>query len=142
MSEQCTAITAKGTRCKAWAVRASQPPTCAAHRQGPPQVGAPPGNRNALKHGAYQTTQPAPSLDQVIHGLHRRLEELSTYIDNNRSDLEPAQYLAAVRLQGMLANRIGRLHRDRAELHGDVDDLDEAIDAALDVVGGLLGVDL
>ena len=155
---KCTATTAKATPCRAWAVRGSQPPRCSAHGGGRGPEGAPNGNENAVSRGgclaadadrgqlerrsAAAHDEATGDLNAVISDLHRRLDELSGYIDTNRDDLTTAEYLAAVRLQGMLSNRIGRLHRDRAELHRDADDLDRAIDAALDVVGGLLGVDL
>ena len=40
--------------CRAWAVRDSSPPLCAAH--GGRKGGAPPGNQNALTHGFYAST--------------------------------------------------------------------------------------
>ena len=48
---KCTAITAKGTPCKGWAIAASDPPRCAPHSG---LGGAPKGNTNAVTHGFYQ----------------------------------------------------------------------------------------
>jgi hypothetical protein len=48
---KCTAITAKGTPCKAWSIHDSNPPRCAPHSG---ITGAPKGNSNALTHGFYQ----------------------------------------------------------------------------------------
>ena len=79
----------------------------------------------------------------VIADLQRRLRQLSAYIDDNRDELSHGGYLAAVRLQGMLSNRIARLLLDRKRLTGDqADELSAAIDEALDLVGDVWGVDL
>ena len=79
----------------------------------------------------------------MISGLQRRLRQLSAFIDENRGDLDVGGYLAAVRLQGMLANRVGRLLLDRRKLTGDEgDELERAMDEALDLVGDVFGVDL
>ena len=48
---KCTAVTAKGTPCKAWAIHDSNPPRCAPHSG---ITGAPEGNNNADKHGYYK----------------------------------------------------------------------------------------
>ena len=48
---KCTAVTAKGKPCKAWAIHHSDPPRCAPHSG---LVGAPTGNSNAVTHGYYQ----------------------------------------------------------------------------------------
>ncbi len=47
---KCTAVTAAGTPCKAWAIRGSIPPLCAPHSG---LTGAPKGNSNNLSHGFY-----------------------------------------------------------------------------------------
>jgi len=52
-SKRCTALRADGEPCRAWAVRGSDPPRCGAHGGTDAPIGAPPGNTNALKHGAY-----------------------------------------------------------------------------------------
>ena len=48
---KCTAVTAKGKPCKAWAIHDSIPPRCAPHSG---ITGAPKGNTNAVTHGFYQ----------------------------------------------------------------------------------------
>ncbi len=48
---RCTAVTASGQPCKAYAMRDSDPPLCAPHAG---RTGAPKGNTNALKHGFYR----------------------------------------------------------------------------------------
>lgn len=52
-SRKCTAVNQDGRRCRAWAVRESEPPQCSAHGGYSVGAGAPEGNRNALKHGYY-----------------------------------------------------------------------------------------
>ena len=44
-SRRCMAIKPDGDPCRAWAIRGSDPPRCAAHSG---KVGAPSGNQNAL----------------------------------------------------------------------------------------------
>jgi len=51
LKPKCTAITAQGSPCKAWAIRGSDPPLCAPHSG---NTGAPKGNKNAVTHGFYQ----------------------------------------------------------------------------------------
>ena len=52
-SKRCTAVRADGEPCRAWAVRGTDPPRCAAHGGTDSPIGAPRGNTNALKHGYY-----------------------------------------------------------------------------------------
>jgi hypothetical protein len=52
-SKRCTAVRADGDPCRAWAVRGSDPPRCGVHSGTDAPIGAPLGNANALKHGAY-----------------------------------------------------------------------------------------
>ena len=86
--------------------------------------------------------QPA-NLDGIIADLQRRLDQLSQYIDTHRDELELGDFVRVINLQGQLANRIGRLMRDRQQLTGDdAGELSAAIDEALNVVGELLGVEL
>ena len=53
MGIQCSGTVLSGQRCKAWAVRGSDPPLCAVHAGLNKGAGAPKGNKNALKHGFY-----------------------------------------------------------------------------------------
>ena len=48
---KCTATTAKGNPCKAWAINSSDPPRCAPHSG---LTGGPKGNQYAVKHGYYR----------------------------------------------------------------------------------------
>ncbi|MGD8245648.1 MAG: hypothetical protein PVI63_10695 [Anaerolineae bacterium] len=60
---RCEAVQADGAPCRAWAVRGSEPARCGVHGGTSAQIGAPPGNRNALKHGFYagRTGEVSPS---------------------------------------------------------------------------------
>jgi hypothetical protein len=51
-SRHCSHRKPDGTPCRAWAIRGSDPPTCASHARRA-RGGAPPGNTNAATHGFY-----------------------------------------------------------------------------------------
>jgi len=141
MGQKCSKIKDDGTKCKAWAVRTSNPPLCSAHGGGKAPVGAPRNNTNAKTHGAYSGELPS-DLDARISDLDTRVQQLARYIDTNLTDLTPEQYITLFNLQGSLTSRLGRLMRDRQTVTGDVDELDEAIKEALHVAGQILGTDL
>jgi len=79
-SRRRTAPSAGGDPCRAWAVRASDPPRRAPHGGGRAPVGAPLGNKSAVTHSYYAST-PAPgpsdgspfSIDDVIASLSHKL---------------------------------------------------------------------
>ena len=52
-SRRCTAVNKDGRKCRAWAVRESDPAQCSTHGGYSVGAGPPEGNRNALKHGYY-----------------------------------------------------------------------------------------
>ena len=140
-SRRCTARQKDGEPCQAWAVRGSDPPRCGAHGGGATSPGAPAGNQNARKHGAYGDAGDLPAdLDARIRDLDRRIEELSAYIDG-REDLASEEYIRLLNLFGLLTSRLGRLMRDREQLGGE-GGLGEAIEDALAVASEVLGVDL
>ena len=142
---RCTALTVDGNPCRATAVRATDPPRCPAHRAASEGAGgvcarpdADPGDR---------PFGPA-DLDALIEDLERRVAGLSGYIDDH-AELSPSQLLALLRLQGELTSRIGRLLRDRARLARDLaaagreqEELDRAINEALDAASAMLGAAL
>ena len=78
----------------------------------------------------------------MIEGLQRRHWELSNYIDEHKDEMRSGQLISAIDHQGRLANRIGRLLRDRQLLHGETDELDEAVEEALAIVGDAWNVAL
>ena len=63
---RCSALTASGKPCKAWAVHGSDPPLCAPHAG---LAGAKKGNQNAVKHGYYRqsinSTELLPLFDEA-----------------------------------------------------------------------------
>ena len=84
-----------------------------------------------------------PDLDTVIADLQRRHGELVDFIDAHKDQMRAGQFITAIDYQGRLANRIGRLLRDRQQLAGDQDGaLEEAISEALAIVGDAWGVAL
>lgn len=65
--EKCSHTTLAGKPCNAWAIRGSDPPTCAIHAK-LTGGGAPKGNQNARKHGFYSnqfTAEEAAKLLEV-----------------------------------------------------------------------------
>lgn len=146
-SRHCSATKPDGRPCRAWAVRDSTPPRCAAHGGGQRPVGAPPGNTNAQTHGLY--TDPdhvLESIDDVITDLAAKQLLLSAYIDHALAgdDSVHVQDLARLlALHGQNASRLGRLLRDKRALSGDAaDGIAGAIAQALDELSTELGVEL
>lgn len=143
MAQRCTANKKDGTPCKAWAVRGSDPPLCGAHGGGAVRPGAPAGNENALKHGAYSAGSSPADLDEAIAELERRLKQVSAYIDEHFVELEPPDFGRLAALQAQMTSRLGRLMRDRQRVTGDdSDELAQAINQALDWLGEEWGVEL
>lgn len=117
-------------------------------------MGAPRGNRNAERHGAYATVHAPgsemPGLPGIIRDLHRRLTQLSSYIDYGleregvgETSLDLSEYAQLVSLQGQLASRLGRLMRDQHRIAGDAaGELTEAVNAALDDISAEWGIEL
>ncbi len=141
---RCTATTARGTPCKAWAVSTSDPPRCGAHGGGTKQPGAPTGNSNALTHGAYTRTATPASIAEIIDDLAAKQARISAYIDSCIDDGLPVDTLAhLLALHGQNASRLGRLLRDQRALSGEAaDGIAGAIAQALDELSNELGAPL
>jgi hypothetical protein len=144
---RCTGDCADGTPCRAWAVRGSDPPRCAAHGGTDAAIGAPPGNHNATKHGFYATTDlpPEASIDAIIDNLYTRQMHLDAFIEDycsgDRISIESLTHL--LRIHGQNASRLGRLLRDKRALSGDAaDGISGAIAQALDELSSELGTSL
>ena len=138
MATRCTAKTAKGTACRAWAVRGSDPPRCAAHGGGSRPPGAPRGNTNARRHGAYQDDG-SSDLADVLARMNRHLQYLEQCIqDYDGEDPEVLPRLLVMHSQA--AARLARfLERQGGAEH---DELMAAIDAAMDEAAEIMGVDI
>lgn len=120
-------------------------------------MGAPPGNTNALKHGAYArrsvsaATCEIRTIEDVIADLAHKQAALSAYIDfvvspaiqGELSALTIGDLVSLLRLHGQNASRLGRLLRDRRALSGEAaDGISGAIAQALDELSTELGVEL
>ena len=138
---RCSATTQAGQPCRAYAVRDTDPPLCAIHA-GRAVGGAPKGNRNAVTHGFYASTD----ISDVILDLAAKQAQLSTLIDACFAQLDPRTIPDLARLlalHGQNASRIGRLLRDRQALAPETtDELTDAINAALDELGSEWLIDL
>ena len=94
---KCTATTAKGKPCKAWAIRASNPPLCAPHAG---LTGGSKGNQNAVTHGYYRKriepdeihslydAATSVGIDQEVILLRVALHRLSSIINDPHISLE------------------------------------------------------
>ncbi len=136
LRRRCSGVTAAGKPCRAWAIRGTD--KCSAHSD---KVGAPKGNKNAQKHGAYaQPVQPITSIEDAVADVQRRLTQIGGYIDESE-DREEA--LRALGLYGQMVSRYGRLLRDQRALSGEsADSLMEVIGKALDEISTELGIKL
>ena len=123
-SRRCTAISASGASCRAWAVRGSDPPRCAPHGGGLARVGAPSRNQNARTHGFYARDsdegfpRDASKIDAIISDLERKQELISRYIDDHVDDLSPTELARFLSIHAQSCTRLGRLLRDREILTG------------------------
>ena len=139
-------VSKAGQQCRAWAMRGSDPPRCAAHRgDGGSSVGAPRGNKNRKTHGLYATPETKlASIDDVVADALRRQSELSAFIDAQLGlDVGVEELVKLFALHGQYASRIGRLLRDQKILSGDsADQILEAMAQAIDEIEEELGVDL
>ncbi len=155
MATRCTATTAAGAACKAWAVKDTNPPRCAAHGGTKARPGAPKGNANAVTHGFYraidattvgleETADESSSLDKVIHQLQTRLDDLDRYIDTCSSD-DPDAIIKLIALHSQAGTRLARLLERRQAIDDKSDEGDalmRAINAALDKANEFLDIDV
>ena len=100
---KCTALTAKGEPCKAWAIHDSVPPRCAPHSG---ITGAPKGNDNAVTHGYYQNRVKPEELNSLYEAaagadlnqetllLRVLLHRLSAYLIDPDLPLEKVNSIA------------------------------------------------
>ncbi len=141
LPRRCSATTRTGAPCRAFAIHDTDPPLCAIHA-GRAIGGAPEGNRNAVTHGFYASTD----ISDVILDLATKQAQLSQLIDACFAQLDPRTIPDLARLlalHGQNASRIGRLLRDRKALSSETaDELTDAINAALDEIGGQWQIDL
>jgi hypothetical protein len=118
-------------------------------------VGAPAGNTNALKHGAYIGRRVSAAtadklhpreirtIDDVVQDLAARQAALSGYIEQELSALTLDEMVTLLRVHGQNASRLGRLLRDKRALSGEAaDGISGAIAQALDELSTELGVEL
>jgi hypothetical protein len=137
---RCEAIKADGSRCRAWAVRGSDPPLCAGHRQPAASEQRPSEQRLAGSEPRRDLTH----IGEVVADLAERQAQLTEYLAalmERGADVEEVARLFA--LHGQNASRLGRLLRDQRALSGEsADGLLKAIGKALDEIGEELGVEL
>ena len=162
MATRCSAKTASGHPCRAWAVHDTDPPLCSAHGGGKRPVGAPQGNRNAEKHGWYSQQRPSPdaspdsnpsassgfyssdptdvTIDEAIAGLVDKMTRLDEIIVTAKN----GEYVIRLfELYTQASSRLSRMLRDRRALSGEAaDGIAGAIAQAMDELGTELGVEL
>jgi len=143
MAQKCTGKKPNGTPCKAWATPGSDPPRCHDHPKNSRKAGAPKGNKNAEKHGAYSGGELPTDLDARIAALDKSAQRLERYIDVHILELDAEEMVKLLTLQGQLTRSIGRLMRDRQQVTGeDADTMQQDISAALTLASELFGVNL
>ena len=140
---KCTARTASGKACKAWAIRGSDPPLCAPHTG---LAGAPPGNTNAVTHGYYRKRIEPEELDalydsagqiditQEIILLRVLTHRLASYLNDPDLPLEKVKSIAPLIVSTSRA--LGYLQRQAPDPHA------FDWDAALDELGKEWGWEL
>lgn len=134
---RCAATTVRGTPCRAWAVRGSDPPRCRAHMP-----------RSAERNACLEMPEHADvDLTQHIVDLANQVRDLSKLIRDapveEGTSLSLVEYRRLLALHGQLCSRLSRMLRDRQQLQGDDQtELDAAIQDALDLAGSILGVEL
>ncbi len=140
MKTNCSATTAAGHPCRAWAVPNTTPPLCAAHGGASKPPGAPTGNTNAEKHGFYSADPSDVTVDEAIAGLVDKMSRLDELIDDQ--PLSPL-LVELFQIYTQASSRLSRLLRDRRALSGEAaDGMAGAIAQALDELSVELGTPL
>jgi len=140
-SRRCTALCMDGSPCRAWAVRGSEPPRCAAHG------GARRGSQKALPYGALARADLPEdcTIDAIIDNLYQQQMRIDALIRDAAADEAASigELARLLRIHGQNASRLGRLLRDRRALTGDAaDGISGAIAQALDELSNELGTPL
>ena len=141
----CRAQTRHGLPCRAWAMRGSKPPRCAAHRA---PAAAAAGETAAPATCFYSDDPTAITIDAAIAGLAdkmRRLDDLIARGDEaSRSTWPPDEALLQLyNLYTQASSRLSRLLRDRRALSGEAaDGIAAAIAQTLDELSTEWGVTL
>jgi len=141
-SRKCSFRHRDGRTCRAWAIRGSDPPRCAAHQED----GGPVGNKKRQSHGfQVQPVRDLRDIDDVVEDALVKQTQLSAFIEQKvaEGEMEVKEMAKLLALHGQNAVRIGRLLRDQRALSGkSADGLLEAIGAALDELSTELGIEL
>lgn len=151
----CGALTKEGRPCPNWAVHGSDPPRCASHGGGTRRVGAPPGTRSNLKHGAYMkassthTAQAAEECDMTIferleRELTTKLARLAVYIDRQLETEEVPALESLFLLYARMAWRLGWMRRQVRSIRKAAnlpDPFWEAVNKELEELGNAYGYD-
>jgi hypothetical protein len=164
-SRRCSHVTTRGAPCRAYAMRNTDPPACAAHAGRNVGAGAPPRNQNARTHGFYSsvlrpdeladlvTYADDLSLDDEISCARVALRRLLTLLEspqlapfedpNDSHALTTKDYTQITALALQATRTIARLLRDARALSGEAaDGIAGAIAHALDELASEWGVDL
>ena len=122
MSKQrCTALTAAGRPCQAWAVRGTDPPRCAAH-----------GGIEPSDEDAYDPRAAREALEQEIYAVRRLLWMLLDHLDEDPElGLQELTLIAPMMLD--TTRTVAQLLRDQRALSGETaEGISGAIGQALD----------
>ena len=143
--------------CRAWAMRGRE--LCASHSR-QVEVGAPAGNRNAVKHGFYDSrrllsggegSRPGrvvaevlrvPTLDDEIALLAARRDAVDRWMLGRMEAGEEVDVLRYLALLGQIGSRIARMMKVREALGENGDVISELFDEVLDLVNGQVVVDV
>jgi hypothetical protein len=159
--QKCTQSTRTGKPCRAWAIRGSNPPTCATHAGRTKDAGAPLANVNRQAHGFYSAAlDPNELADLVAFAddlslndeialarvilrrvmIHLKLPVTDRPAEQRIDDADLAR-LAGLVLAG--TRTVARLLRDQRALSGDAaDGFAGAIAQALDELSTEIGLQL
>ena len=122
MPTRCTATTAAGRTCRAWAVRGTDPPRCAAHRD--------------RAEGASVTEELAAQIDD----LDARIARLGDYVDAHREELDLNDLCRLLDLYSKMLSRVTRMRQVQVGLEGEQSLLMEATRAVLEEIVNAKGI--
>jgi hypothetical protein len=146
MPTRCTATTAAGRACRAWAVRGSDPPRCRVHREGTKDEGR--TTDGALSADELATDDlstgdlSTDDLSAQIDDLDARIARLGAYVDARREELEVGDLVRLLDLHSRMLERVTRMRQVQNALEGKKSVLVEAIHRVLDKLSEREGVPL